>query len=462
MYFLVHCFISLSFAILLFNYLNSEFKNVSFYYMALRQLNAGKNNKRFIIIGLDGVPYSLIQKYISNGVMPNLRQLMDDSQFVQMQSSIPHVSSVAWSSIITGKNPGEHGIFGFTELDPESYQYRYTNFNDLKASPFWEGKKAVIINVPQTYPAKQLDGVLISGFIALELEKAVYPASLVSDLRKIKYRFDVNADLAHQSMDLFFQDLDITLNNRFNCIDFFWENEPWELFMPVFTETDRINHFLFEVFDNENHRYADIFKQFYQRIDRQIGKLISDTSDRDVIIVHSDHGFCKLDYEIYVDKLLEREGFLKYKTRPPKTVEDIDSEKSAAFVIDPGRIYINSRDRFPHGKISISDKVKVQDDLISFFSSEEFKSKKIVGKISLNEETFKGKYSKEGPDLVILGNKGFDLKGFGLEGLASKDSCYGKRIFSGMHTHDDAFIIYRGPEVLSAPYHIEKIASLVV
>ena len=429
--------------------------------MALRKLNTDKNNKRFIIIGLDGVPYSLIQKYTSIGLMPNLRQLIEESQFIRMQSSIPDVSSVAWSSIITGKNPGEHGIFGFTELDPCSYKYRYPNFNDLKASPFWEGKKAVIINVPQTYPAKQLDGVLISGFIALELGKAVYPSSLISDLQKIGYRLDVNADLAHQSMDLFFQDLNITLKNRIKCIDFLWESEPWELFMSVFTETDRINHFLFDVFDDDDHQYADIFKKYYCRIDRQIGKLLSEISDNDTIIVLSDHGFCKLDYEIYVNKLLEREGFLKFKTQPPKTVEDIDTKKSAAFVIDPGRIYINSRDRFSNGKISISDKIKVQDDLVSLFSSEEFNSKKIVGKIFLNEEIFKGEYSKNGPDMVISGNNGFDLKGFGLEGLASGNSFYGKRIFSGMHTRDNAFIIYRGPEKITAPYHIENIASLV-
>ena len=430
--------------------------------MALRQFNTDKNNKRLIIIGLDGVPYSLIQKYTSIGLMPNLRQLIEESQFIRMQSSIPDVSSVAWSSIITGKNPGEHGIFGFTEIEPCSYQYRYPNFNDLKARPFWEGKKAVIINVPQTYPAKQLDGVLISGFIALEPGKAVYPSSLISDLQKIKYRFDVNADLGHQSMDLFFKDLDITLENRIKCIDFLWESESWELFMSVFTETDRINHFLFDVFDDDEHPYAEIFKKYYCRIDRQIGKLISEISDNDTIIVLSDHGFCKLDYEIYVNKLLEREGFLKFKTHLPQKFDDIDSKKSAAFVIDPGRIYINSRDRFPNGKISISDKIKVQNDLISFFSSEKFMSNKIVNKIFLNEEIFKGEYSKNGPDMVISGNNGFDLKGFGLEGLASGNSFYGKRIFSGMHTRDNAFIIYRGPQELSSPYHIENIASLVL
>lgn len=421
-----------------------------------------KNKGKTVIIGLDGVPYSLIQKYTSNGLMPNLGKLIAESQFVKMQSSIPSVSSVAWSSIFTGKNPGEHGIFGFTELDPITFKYQFPNFCDVKAAPFWNEKKSAIINVPQTYPAKELNGVMISGFIALVEAKAVYPASLIPELQKMDYRFDVNADLAHQSMDLFLQDLEMTLENRIKCIDLLWEKDSWEIFMPVFTETDRLNHFLFEAFDDENHRYADVFKKFYWRIDEQIGNLISKTSDKDTIIVHSDHGFCKLDYEVYVNKLLEREGFLKFKTHPPKKVEHIDSNKSTAFVLDPGRIYINSRDRFPNGKISVSDKVKVQNDLKSLFLSEEIKSKKIANKVFLNEDIFHGDYSQKGPDMVVSGNKGFDLKGFGLEGLAGNEACYGKRIFTGMHTDDDAFIVYRGREKLADPYHIEKISSLII
>jgi len=68
-----------------------------------------------------------------------------------MASSIPEISSVAWSPIITGANPGEHGIYGFTDVAPDSYRLSFPNFNNLQVPPFWMDKsygKSVIINVP--------------------------------------------------------------------------------------------------------------------------------------------------------------------------------------------------------------------------------------------------------------------------------------------------------------------------
>lgn len=87
---------------------------------------------------------------------------------------------MAWSSIITGANPAEHGIFGFTDFAPGTYRMTFPNFASLKAPAFWERDgegRSVIVNVPATYPARELNGVLIAGFVALNLEKATYPQS---------------------------------------------------------------------------------------------------------------------------------------------------------------------------------------------------------------------------------------------------------------------------------------------
>ncbi|GAJ07785.1 unnamed protein product, partial [marine sediment metagenome] len=83
-----------------------------------------KRNTKTIIIGLDGVPFGMIKDFAETGVMPNTAELISQGIFKKMNSSIPEVSSVAWSSIITGQNPGQHGIFGFTDLAPDSYQLK--------------------------------------------------------------------------------------------------------------------------------------------------------------------------------------------------------------------------------------------------------------------------------------------------------------------------------------------------
>ncbi len=131
-----------------------------------------KRKKRAIIIGLDGVPFHLIDKFSNTGVMPETKKLIEKGVFKQMESSIPEISSVAWSSIITGKNPGEHGIFGYTDIPSGTYRLSFPNFNNLKATPFWQKDstvKSVIINVPSTFPVKPLNGVHISGFVSPEV-----------------------------------------------------------------------------------------------------------------------------------------------------------------------------------------------------------------------------------------------------------------------------------------------------
>ncbi len=73
-------------------------------------------SQKACVVGLDGVPYSMIQKFMGNGVMPNLRDIVAKGRAVETTVTLPEISSVSWSSFMTGKNPGEHGIFGFTDL----------------------------------------------------------------------------------------------------------------------------------------------------------------------------------------------------------------------------------------------------------------------------------------------------------------------------------------------------------
>ncbi|MHA2185478.1 MAG: alkaline phosphatase family protein, partial [Promethearchaeota archaeon] len=150
--------------------------------------------KKNFILGIDGIPYELMNNLANKGVMPNFHDLRKKFTFTQLKSSIPHISSVSWSSIITGDNPGEHGIYGFTEIIEGTYSLRYPNFNALRSKPFWLNnleKKQIILNVPSTYPARELNGIHVAGFVALNLKKAVYPNDILPILTNLDYQIDV-------------------------------------------------------------------------------------------------------------------------------------------------------------------------------------------------------------------------------------------------------------------------------
>jgi len=400
------------------------------------------DSKRTVIIGLDGMPYHLIKDLAEVDVMPHTKALIKSGAFRQMESSIPEISSVAWSSIITGGNPGQHGIFGFTDIPLHTYRLSFPNFNDLLMPPFWKHKgngKSVIINVPFTYPAARLNGVLIAGFVALDLRKAIYPPPLLPRLNKIGYRIDVDSNKAHQSLDLFLKDLDRTLQARIQAYRYLWDREDWRTFMLVFTGTDRLAHFLWDAYEDKGHKYHTAFLDHLHQIDEVIGEINQKIKETDSLLMLSDHGFERLEYDVQINFFLAREGFLRFRKTPAQSLADIDYG-TTAFALDPARIYINLEGKYPRGSVKPENRETIIDKLEAGLRSLEVNGKKVIKRICRKEEIYEGPHLHRAPDLVLLPNKGFNLKG-GLK--ATK--LFEKDIFTGKHSQKDAFLLINKP-----------------
>ena len=397
-------------------------------------------NMRTIIIGLDGVPFGLIKDLADRGVMPNTNEILSDAFFGKMHSSLPEVSSVAWSSIITGKNPAEHGIFGFTDLFSHSYELRFPGFNDLQSPPFWNliKGKSVIVNVPSTYPVKEMNGVHISGFVSIDFNRSVFPKSLIPILKNFDYRLDVDSTLAHQSMDLFLDDLDKTLPGSIQTYRYLWENIDWEIFMFVFTGTDRLLHFLWDAYEKESHKYHGQFLEYFRKIDQVIGEIGSRIQEEDLLIMLSDHGFERLDYDVYINSFLKKEGYLHFGNKKEQALIHIDSS-TKAFALDPARIYIHTKDKYPNGGVDRREREKIIQAIKNLFAALEIDKRRVIKSIYTKEDIYTGPFMDRAPDLILVGEKGFNLKGnIKQEQLTDKD------IFTGKHTQDDAFLLIRG------------------
>ncbi|MFO8100948.1 MAG: alkaline phosphatase family protein [Dehalococcoidia bacterium] len=393
---------------------------------------------RTVIIGLDGMPFGLMKNLAENGTMPNTREIIRNGTFRQMESSIPEISSVAWSSVITGTNPAGHGIFGFTDIPEGTYRLSFPNFNNLKATPFWNRNgsgPSAIINVPSTYPAAPLNGVLIAGFVALDLEKATYPPSLLPELNDMSYQIDVDASKAQHSMDIFLEDLDRTLKSRVQVYRHLWDKEDWETFMLVFTGTDRLSHFLWDAYEDESHKYHAAFLDHLHQIDEAIGEIAGRMGGNDTLLMLSDHGFELSEVDVNVNYLLRQEGFLKFKNDTPKSLADIDYG-TMAFALDPARIYINSEGKYPRGSVKSEEKAALLDELESCFNSLEVNGKKVIERICRKEEIYTGPYIDQAPELALLPHKGFNLKGNIKAGKLT-----GKGVFTGKHSQKDAFLL---------------------
>lgn len=393
--------------------------------------------KRTVIIGLDGVPFSMFKGFAESGIMPNVGRIIRDGFFKSTLSSVPEVSSVAWPSIVTGQNPGQHSIFGFTDLVSGSYQLRFPNFCDVKSPPFWEQAegKSIIINVPSTYPVREMNGVHISGFVSIDIKKSVHPASLLGKLKELDYRLDVDSQKAHHDLGLFMQDLEQTLATRIKAYRYLWDYIDWQVFMLVFTGTDRLMHFLWSAYEDRNHRFHNDFLEHFRKIDEVIGQINESINEDDALVLLSDHGFERLDKDVYINRFLIEEGLLTVGVGSGSNWANID-HATKAFALDPARIFVNLKGKYPQGSVGPDEKNELIDKLQELFYSLEIDGRKVINQVHRKEDIYSGPYIENAPDIVLTANKGFNLKA----AMTSKKLA-SRGIFTGMHNYQGAFLL---------------------
>ncbi|MFX1238058.1 MAG: alkaline phosphatase family protein [Promethearchaeota archaeon] len=413
--------------------------------------------KRNILLGIDGVPFELMDDLSNQGIMPNFNDLKRSFSFKLMRSSIPHISSVSWSSIITGENAGEHGIYGFSEIIQNTYTMSFPNFNALKCKTFWEKnpeRQHVILNVPFTYPARELNGFHIAGFVALDFEKAVFPKELLPKLNEIGYEIDIDVKIAKkQSMDKFFDELLRILKIRKKTMDYLWEKSNWDNFMAVITGSDRIGHFLWHTYEDKTNQYHDRFLSFFKEIDNIIGDINHKLKEDDIFIILSDHGMEQINLNVNLNTLLEQEKFLnlsenlKNYNRVTKTTK--------AFILDPGRVYLNKVGKYPNGSVREDDEKELIEELKMVFSNLKYNNQKVIKEIHEKKEIYSGKMIKKAPDLILIENKGYNLKSsLGKENLFEKENN-----FSGKH-NQNAFLFINNNVNLQNPT-VEDVVGLL-
>jgi predicted AlkP superfamily phosphohydrolase/phosphomutase len=413
-----------------------------------------KAGRKVVMLGLDGTPYTLLRDLIGRGVMPHMAALAGDEdvagagRLMQMDSSIPEISSVAWTSMMTGRNPAKHGVFGFTDLKPGTYDTAFPNFASVRTDVLWDvlgaaGKRSVIVNQPSTYPARTLEGILIAGFVAIDLKKAVYPPGLAARLEAMGYRIDVSASKAREDMGAFVEDLFETLRVRERAILELFDEGGWDFFEGVVTGTDRLHHFLWDAYEDESHEHHDVFLRYYRAVDELIGRVVDRLDAETPLLMMSDHGFTGIKKEVFVNHWLRENGYLDFTSDEPEALGEI-AQGSRAFCLDPSRIYLNVKGRYPKGSVAPADVPGLLDEL-----SEKLRAladpetgETIVRDVYRRDEVYAGPLIEQAPCLVLVPNWGWDLKG-----SVKRQVLAEKGFFSGMHTQDDAFLFIRDAEV---------------
>ncbi|MBI1730842.1 alkaline phosphatase family protein [Candidatus Acetothermia bacterium] len=410
-------------------------------------------------MALDGVPYSLLQQAVERHCMPNFQRLLSQGSFSRMNSVVPVVSSVAWVTFSTGVNPGEHGIFGFVERDP-NLNYVILTSKHIQAKTLWrrlseQGKRVIAINVPGTYPPEPINGIIIGDFLCPSLDKVAYPREMELHLREAGYVIDVDPQLAYRDRDLFLQELFRALKGRERLASQLIETEDWDFFMLHIMETDRLNHFFIDSKDDPAHVFHQKFWDFYAKVDHLIGDFEAVISDKNIeLMMLSDHGFCRIESEIDVNSVLMEHGYLSFPSGARQLKEM--STASIAYSLPPGRIYLNRAGREAHGAVNIVDQTRhlqeIREILLGLKDSKTGKS--LVQNAWLSREIYDGHFIGRGPDLIAHPEDGYDLK----SGFKRNATPFQRGLLSGMHTYGDAFLYIRGHSLQQSPISIKDMA----
>jgi predicted AlkP superfamily phosphohydrolase/phosphomutase len=238
------------------------------------------------------------------------------------------------------------------------------------------------------------------------------------------------------------------------------EKEPWDFFQCHVMETDRLHHFLWEEMEQDHPEYAPRFYAFYQRIDDMLARVRGRLDDDTTLLVMSDHGFCTLKKEVYINYWLQERGWLRFDgPRPPKlhqiTVDSI------AYSLDPGRIMLNVAGREPRGSVQPGATYELIRDKIAAAALElrdPDDGTPMVGGVLRREEIYHGPLLSQAADLILVPKNGYDLKGpLGKPALTFKGS-----ELVGMHTYDDAMLYIQGQPILPGDWGVIDVMPTIL
>jgi predicted AlkP superfamily phosphohydrolase/phosphomutase len=392
--------------------------------------------RKLFVLSLDGTPYTLLRDYLER--LPHLRRLFAQGAFVQMDSVIPALSSVAWATFATGVNPAQHNIFGFVDIDDQR-RFVIPNAQHLCASPLWQrfsklGLRSIWVNLPIAYPPEPLNGVMISGFLCTQLEEGVYPPELLPTLQRINYIIDADPARAYTDPEGFLVELRSALEGRRHLTWHLLEREPWDFFLLHIMETDRLHHFFWDAKDDPRHPHHRDFWSFYEELDRFVGELLERLPAECELMLLSDHGFCSLEYEVELNLFLRQRGFLRFGNGAPADLSQLHPS-SRAFGLIPGRLYITDK----------AERTR-QELIAALHELKDPQGRPVIARVWQREEIYSGTQLPRAADLIAVPYNGFDLKA-----RLNAQQLFVKSAIQGMHTGDDAFLFVRGHTIQRRP-----------
>jgi predicted AlkP superfamily phosphohydrolase/phosphomutase len=311
--------------------------------------------RRVMAIGLDAATFDLMRPWLAEGKLPALARLMREGASGELASVPTMNSGAAWPSFATGLNPGKHGVYWLVEYKPDSYDLRPINATSRHGETLWArlsrlGRRVAVLNVPITWPAEPVNGVLVAGWDCPGVYSRgfTHPPEFAEELLRAcdgEFIIRATSESPQDTLDGAIERMRAQTMSHLKAARYILGKGPWDLSVLVFTATDMAIHLLWKTIDprhpdydpHEAARYGNAIYDVYRQCDDAVAELLQYADENTTVIVMSDHGAgIKGGAAHHINQWLRSEGLLKYGKDSP----DLQPNQSALLRLRRGVMWL--------------------------------------------------------------------------------------------------------------------------
>jgi predicted AlkP superfamily phosphohydrolase/phosphomutase len=423
------------------------------------------SHPKVVVIGLDCAEPSLVFKRFRHR-LPTLSRLADEGLWGRLRSCDPPITVPAWMSMMSGRDPGVLGVYGFRNRADYSYtRLSLANAASIREPLLWDflgraGKQVILLGVPQTYPPRPVNGCMVSCFLTPSADSAwSYPAEVKPELteRFGELLFDV-PNFRTDDKSRLRDDLHRMTAQKFAVARHLLTTRPWDFFMLVEMGTDRAHHAFWRYMDPAHPRYLpgnpfeSAIEDYYVYLDGFLAEFLGLVPPEAAVLVVSDHGAQAMQGGVCLNQWLIESGYLTIRNPPCEPTAlaklDVDWSRTRAWGDGGyyGRVFLNVRGREPQGIIPPGEYEPFRQRLAHELESIPDPQGRPLGTRALRPEDLYQQCNGVPPDLLVYFG---DLK-WRSAGTVGHGSIYTQENDTGPddanHAPDGLFILH-GPQI---------------
>jgi predicted AlkP superfamily phosphohydrolase/phosphomutase len=402
-----------------------------------------------ILIGLDGATFTILDPLMENGTMPFLKEFVGGGVRADLLSTPNPLTPPAWTSMTTGRSPGNHGIFDFIWAEEREHDHYFTlhSYRDIKAETIWsivsrQGGTVGSLNFPLMSPPPKVSGYVVPGLVSWKhLRRNVYPRGLYEQLkaipgfnaRELAWDFDLEKKAAKGISEEEYENWVTFHIDRerqwFEVTRHLMQERPSDLLAILFDGLDKILHMGWRFLDPgsfpENpspweQMMRDRCTDYFRELDRFLAEISALAGPDARIFMASDHGFGPSWEVLRINTWLHSQGYLtwrdaeeldeKGRESAQRLVDNhfvlLDWNKTTAYArsTTSNGIFIRVAQSPDGGGVPPSQYESFRNELIEKLKEikDPASGERIVKRVLTKEEAFRGSHNQQAPDLLLV------------------------------------------------------------